>query len=106
MKKLISILLVCAMLITSLSIVMPISVFAAESGDCGADGDNLTWEIDGSTLIISGTGAMKDYGEDRGNPPWYRLNFTDIVVNEGVTSIGERAFFNSRPSSVTIPSTL
>ena len=31
------------------------------SGECGADGDNVTWTLDGDgTLTISGTGNMKN----------------------------------------------
>lgn len=35
---------------------------ASTSGNCGANGDNVTWELsDDGTLTISGSGKMKDY---------------------------------------------
>ena len=62
------------------------------SGSCG---DHLTWELTGEgTLTISGTGAMTD-GE-------YGGCFEDdervkkVIVKEGVTSIGDRAFSAAR----------
>ena len=60
------------------------------SGTCG---DGLTWVLDGNTLTISGTGAMDDYAPDR-PAPWYehRLMIRDIILEDGVTSIGSYAF--------------
>ena len=63
------------------------------SGVCGTE---LTWTLDEEgTLVISGSGAMKDYDETE-EPPWN--NITDqqpiynIIIEEGVTSIGKVAF--------------
>ena len=60
----------------------------------GICGDNLTWSFDNGTLNISGTGAMYDYnGEDM--PPWYDYcdEITSVVIEDGVTNIGEFAFY-------------
>ena len=65
------------------------------SGTCG---DNLTWTLDDvGTLTISGTGAMDDWTSDD-HAPWYenREIVKTVVVEEGVTSIGNRAFFECR----------
>ena len=75
------------------------------SGTCGAQGDNLTWTLTcNSVLTISGTGAMADYSIY--NPaPWYShvLSVKAVVVNEGVTGIGQCAFMDcSGLTSVTI----
>ena len=76
------------------------------SGTCG---DNLTWTLDADgTLTISGTGDMYGYGTfvDDTHAPWYeqRDEITAIVIESGVTSIGESAFENcSLLSSVSIP---
>ncbi|MBO4677591.1 MAG: leucine-rich repeat domain-containing protein, partial [Oscillospiraceae bacterium] len=76
------------------------------SGTCGADGSNLTWTLDeNGQLTISGTGAMADYTAS----PWYDCgsSFTSVVLVEGVTSIGNAAFYScSGLTSVTIPDTL
>ena len=74
----------------------------------GSCGDGLTWEFSGTTLTISGTGAMADYG----NPveqPWkdYRTSITSIVIENGVMSIGNRTFRDCTDlTSVTIPSSV
>ncbi len=50
------------------------------SGTCGAQGDNLIWELScDSLLTISGTGAMADYSS--GSAPWYtyRTTITSIT---------------------------
>ena len=65
-----------------------------ESGNCGAQGDNVKWELDLVTgvLTISGTGAMADYEEQ--TAPWYAFNkdITSAEIKSGVTSIGASAF--------------
>lgn len=81
----------------------------AQSGTCG---ENLTWKIENGVLTISGTGEMYDYypenGDDR-HGPWndYLEAFTSIVVEEGVTAIGEYGFAKcSNVTSASLPSTL
>ncbi|MCD8181541.1 MAG: leucine-rich repeat domain-containing protein [Firmicutes bacterium] len=64
------------------------------SGECGADGDNLTWTLDSDgTLTISGEGAMEDYFIFSYSP-WYDYcgEITRISIEDGVTSIGNYAF--------------
>ena len=65
-----------------------------ESGNCGAQGDNVKWELDLVTgvLTISGEGAMADYEEQ--TAPWYAFNkdITSAEIKSGVTSIGASAF--------------
>ena len=36
-------------------------IYNANAGVCGIEDDNLTWELSGGTLTISGTGAMQNY---------------------------------------------
>ena len=83
----------------------------AMSGNCGADdsGDSVKWALtdddeDGSyTLTISGNGAManlnkstetKNISDGAGTYPWANLkdSITKIVIEDGVTSIGSKAF--------------
>ena len=53
-----------------------------------------TWSLEGSTLTISGTGDMQDYGNGLYNdPPWKDKNITTVIVEDGITSIGDYAFY-------------
>ncbi len=74
-----------------------------ESGTCG---DNLTWTLDkNGTLTIRGTGKMYDWS-DESDVPWYdfRNQVETVTIGTGVTSIGNRAFYNyGSLTSVTIP---
>ena len=75
------------------------------SGTCGAQGENLTWVLtEDGTLTISGSGEMKDYS-DSSVAPWYtkRTKILSVVVEDGVTSIGDYAFYFCNMTSVTIP---
>ncbi len=58
-------------------------------GYCGED---LTWDLSGTTLTISGSGAMDDYAA--GGAPWYehRSSIETIVLSGSVTRIGSEAF--------------
>lgn len=70
------------------------------SGTCG---ENLTWKIEDGVLTISGTGAMTDYSWCKEpSVPW-RVQFESVVIESGVTSIGDSAFFHSSLTSITIP---
>lgn len=71
------------------------------SGTCG---ENLTWKIEDGVLTISGTGAMMDYSwcQDPA-APWAAAKIKSVVIESGVTSIGNSAFFYSSLTSITIP---
>ena len=96
---------------------LPGMALAADySGECGANGNNLTWTFNsGGVLTISGVGAMGDY-HDRWQP-WSNLSvfttkeITNVVISEGVTSIGDCAFYEAYSvyenlARVTIPDTV
>ena len=78
-------------------------------GDCGAEGDNVTWQLDSDgTLTISGTGAMADYADNlstyKTTAPWAEKQVKRVIINEGVTRIGNEAFFGlSSIISASIP---
>ena len=68
--------------------------------------DNLTWKLDADgTLTISGTGAMKNYNNtDNLSPVYKNSSVKKVVIEDGVTNIGERAFYDcSSLTSITIP---
>ena len=83
---------------------------AIMSGECGAEGDNLTWELSGSdtdlTLTIRGSGQMASYTTYPVLAPWHKsaTNIKNIVLSEEMTSIGNEAFsFCRNMTSITIP---
>ncbi len=62
------------------------------SGTCG---ENLKWKLySNGVLEISGTGPMTNYLSN--SQPWYNLidEIKSVVIKNGVTSIGDYAFFN------------
>ena len=56
-------------------------------------GEDLTWELVDGVLSISGTGMMDDF--TLSTHPWYeyRNEITDVQIMEGVTNIGNMAFY-------------
>ena len=66
--------------------------------------DNLTWKLDADgTLTISGTGAMKNYKDGDQSPVFNNSNVKKVVIENGVTSIGNYAFSYTGLKSITIP---
>jgi hypothetical protein len=75
------------------------------SGVAGSCTWTLTGESGNYTLSISGNGAMTDYGsEDNESSPWYqyRNNIKNVIIQNGVTNIGEWAFHECALTSVSI----
>ena len=72
----------------------------AESGQCG---ENVYWKLyDNGVLSVSGTGAMYDYDDE--DFPFAGYSITDIIIGDGVTTVGDN-IFNSCNSvkSIIIP---
>ena len=83
-----------------MSVVVTNAQTIIEQGSCGA---NVNWVLtDDYTLTISGTGKMNDYTIWQ-SLPWYSYTYKDpflggevirsVVIQNGVTSIGDYAFF-------------
>ncbi|MBR5592617.1 MAG: leucine-rich repeat protein, partial [Bacteroidaceae bacterium] len=85
-----------------------VAVYEALPITSGVCGDNATWSIDNGVLTISGSGAMFDYMGD--DTPWNDYRMTDIkavVVEEGITHIGNSAFRGFEVAkSVSLPNTV
>lgn len=75
-------------------LVVSLANAAIVEGSCGS---NLTWSLNtkDSTITIEGTGSMEDYPEYLAYAPWYdyRSYIANISFPEGITYIGERAFY-------------
>lgn len=103
--------LILALALALLLVVIPIRARAEEtvtitaSGTCG-DGVYYKRTSDG-TLTIYGSGAMTDYASTTaGTTNPFGTSFTKLVVEEGITHIGNYAFWEqARYSSSTYPVT-
>ena len=72
-----------------------------ESGTTG----KLTWTLSSDGILtISGKGEMPNYDYP---PPWKKYLITTVIIKNGVTSIGDRAFYGCTGlASVTIPNSV
>ena len=74
------------------------------------DNSNIKWSFDSKTgtLTISGTGEMDDYNEHDIKAPWKKYNnyMTNIIIENGITSIGNYAFWCSETFNITIPNSV
>lgn len=79
----------CFLLFISLFI-LPVNA-AETSGKSG----KTSWNYANGVLTVSGSGVMSDYAYDN-LPPWYeyRNDITKVVIGNGVTYIGEAAFYD------------
>ncbi|MBR3935986.1 MAG: leucine-rich repeat protein [Oscillospiraceae bacterium] len=71
--------------------------------------NGIEWVLDGDTgtLTVAGKGAIPNYRNNRA--PWYayRENVQSIVISEGITEVGERAFYwCTNCTSLTLPESL
>ncbi len=105
-KKILSLLL-SLVLMVSVGAVGNTPAYAATR--TGTTGD-LSWSLDTSTgvLTISGTGYSENYANSASKrAPWYtlyRTTITSVVVEDGVTGLGDYLFYNcTKLTSVTIP---
>lgn len=88
-------------------LLLPMAASADQSGTCG---DNVTWTYNETThtLTISGSGRMYNYKWPNLGP-WdsFRQDILSLLIEEGVTSIGNYAFYEcSGLTSVTIPNSV
>ena len=87
-----------------ITLLVSLSAYAEKSGTCG---DNLQWKLtDEGVLTITGTGKMKNYsGSSR---PWsaYKNVIKQVIIDDGVTTIGDGAFANTSLTSITIPNSV
>lgn len=81
----------------------PNTAMAVTSGTCG---DNLSWELVDSTLVITGSGPMQDFSAYQA--PWYysRNRISSIQLPDGLTRIGSYAFLELPISTAVIPNTV
>ena len=99
-RKLLAVVLSIA-IILSLSSIFKIKTFAqTASGICG----ECTWSIDGTVLTISGNGYMGSFKNE--SPGWNGFEITEVIVEEGVKSIGAYAFAGDNIKKISLPDTV
>ena len=102
--------ILCLVLIILIFIsVIPFSVNAKTIAETGQCGENVYWSFNSATgqLTIYGTGDMYDYEDNKGTPFFKNSTIKNVVVKEGVTSIGSQAFpYCKNMLSATLPNSL
>ena len=87
-----------------ITLLVSLSAYAEKSGTCGK---HLKWKLTAEgVLTITGTGKMKNYsGSSR---PWsaYKNVIKQVIIDDGVTTIGDGAFANTSLTSITIPNSV
>lgn len=76
----------------------PVDISASDRNQIGkyyGTTGSCSWYYDSGLkgLIISGDGPMKDYAA--GSQPWKNLNYSNVFIEDGVTHIGNHAFYNN-----------
>lgn len=80
----------------------------AQTVSGGKCGENVEWSFDGDTgvLTLTGSGDMYDYGYSLNGtfnaPPWDGLPRTEVIVGDGITSVGNYAFCDMNGSGGSI----
>jgi len=100
-KKLMALLTVCALMVG----VLPIGVYAADQTGIKW-GTDITESINGNTLTLSGTGTMTDFGWTNNDFLTSTYGITEVIIEDGITSIGTYAFRSNQLTSITIPNSV
>ena len=86
---------------------LDLNIRASASGSTGQCGDDVYWSYDSENkkLVIYGNGPMYDYAFEK--TPFYRCDAEYLTVSDGVTVIGECAFYHCiNLKSVDLPESL
>ena len=68
----------------------------------GTEG-SLSWTLTkAGTLTVSGSGTMPDYSADH-LPPWNEPGISTVIIGNGVTGIGDYAFYQNSALNIYIP---
>lgn len=76
------------------------------TGQCG---DNVYWNYDSNTgnLILYGAGETRDYDyESDIYSPFSEANITNVVIDDGITVIGEELFIDTSIKNISFPDSL
>jgi hypothetical protein len=112
MKKPLAFVLVL-MIVLSIFTVVPLYASAAEvnaaytEAESGTAGDCI-WKIEDNVLTISGSGKIPNYSIfSPDSIPWNGKSFTKVIIEKGVTRIGDCAFYGcTELTSIIIPDSI
>lgn len=97
-KQIMGIVLASTMVVSGNAVVPNICAYAEEENanvQSGTYGTNITWTLENETLTISGTGKLTKI--DGIDFPWAESDDIKILnVSNGITDIGDKAFYNMR----------
>ncbi len=83
----------------------PVAAAATWDSGTGFWGDDITASVEGTTLTLSGTGPIRDFSS-LDHTPNKIPGIENLVIGEGVTTIGNWAFEYIQLTSVTIPNSI
>jgi len=89
MKRIITII---TALLLSITVFFP--VYAEEETYSGTCGENAAWKLENGVMTISGSGPMYNYGQAAAPYMGYRSIIKEVVIEKGITTVGDNAFFN------------
>lgn len=114
MKKIVSLLLSSAVFVLTVfytNIISPANeqLVDIEKTQLGTTDTYYAFDAVTGTLTISGTGVTPDFRNDSVSQPWYEWrdeSINKVIVEEGITALGDYFFYNVRASEFELPSTL
>lgn len=113
MKKILSIILSVIIVVSSISFAITSfaqdEISSIEKTPLGTTNTYYEYNSASRTLTISGEGATPNYSSNGQGQPWYdwRTSYIDkVIVEEGVTIIGNYLFYQVQANEYTLPSTL
>ena len=94
---------IIAIITISIAFVFSSSALDINGGECG---ESLTYTYNETTkeVIISGVGSMNNY--TAGTSPFFAGDVESIIIENGVTSIGDFAFEGANIKCITIPNSV
>ena len=108
-KKLLLLSIITVVLLSCLTFAVSAKVY---TGNCGAEGDNITWSLDTETGVLSivGSGEMENIRNPDMYHKWksYKDYIKEVKISGNITSIGDDVFYSyfGNIESVTLPNTI
>ena len=89
-----------------LAVVVPLDYFLVRKNESKfRTAGEVSWLIEKDVLTIRGEGPISDYAR-YSDTPWHYFDYTELVIEEGVTGIGSNAFSGSGVKTVTLPASV